>query len=314
MKLSFFHRLFVAGLIPVTGALAQADISLASHWINRANYNPASIARTNYIYFFSSACQQWVGVDGAPKIFNVQASGYIHNLRSAFGLSFVSDKIGVTQMFNPMLNYAYRIDNNKDWALSLGLSAGLFMRSINGTLFEAETMSDPAIHYNTEQITRPDANIGLEYQNSYFIFGVSSTHLFSIGSKNNQFLNTNHRYGYAIYKNNNLALFYYKIGLQVVNRSNLTILEGNVFIHFKHATGLMKGPREIFDLGLTYRTSRQIILLFGLLLSPDLRVGYAYDHSFISAFSQNGTHEIMIEYRIFSKAASTRFICVSKQK
>ena len=290
-------------------AFAQADIGMATHWYNRASYNPAFIARTDYLYLFSNARNQWVGVDGAPKVFNVQASEYIHILHSAFGLSLVGDQIGLTKAFNPMLSYAYLIANNRSWTLSMGLSAGVFTRSVDGSLFEAETVNDPSLHYNREKIIQPDANAGIEFQSTSFIFGISSTHLLSIGKPDNLFLNTNHRYGYAIYKNNNLKLFYYKVGLLVVNRYNLTVMEGNVFIRFKHPTGLMKGPREIFDLGLTYRTSRQMAFLFGLIISPNLRIGYAYDHSFIPVYNQNGTHEIMIEYRIPNKAAATRFRC-----
>ncbi|MBN1417096.1 MAG: hypothetical protein JW973_18515 [Bacteroidales bacterium] len=35
----------------------------------------------------------------------------------------------------------------------------------------------------------------------------------------------------------------------------------------------------------------------------------AYDQSFISGYYRHGTHEIMIEYRMFSRLASTRVRC-----
>lgn len=289
--------------------IAQSDISMVTHWYNRAGYNPAFIARTDYAYLFSNIRRQWVGVEGAPKVFNVQVSEYIHSLRSAFGLSLISDKIGATQALNPMLNYAYRIGNDRNWSLSMGLSLGVFYRSIDGSRFEAEVVNDPSINYSTESIIHPDANTGIEFQNTRFIIGLSSTHLLSINKSDDSYLNTNHRYGYFIYKNNNSEAFYYKIGLQVVNRYNLTVIEGNVFFRLKHATGLMKGPREILDFGMTIRSSWQMSFIAGILITPDLRLGYAYDHSFIKGYSPNGTHEIFLEYRILNKAASTRFQC-----
>lgn len=292
-----------------TKTLAQADISMATDWYNRANYNPASIARPDYIYLFSNARRQWNGINGAPTVFNVQASEYIHDLRSAFGISLVSDQIGLTQSINPMLTYAYRISNDRDWSLSMGLSAGVFSRYFNASLFEADNMSDPAIYSGLDRILQPDANVGVEFQNKHFIFGLSTTHLFSIAKDSTLFLNANHRYGYAIYKNTDSELLNYNVGLQVVNRANLTVLEGNASIRFKHATGLNTGPREIFDLGITYRTSNQMVLLFGLNITPNFRIGYAYDQSFLVGYSQNSTHEIMLEYRIPSKAASTCVQC-----
>jgi len=289
--------------------LAQSDIAMTTHWNNRANYNPAFIARTDYLYLFSNVRHQWTGVDGSPKVFNVQASEYFHSLRSAFGVSLVGDKLGITRSYNPMLSYAYRIAIDDDFSFSMGLSAGMFYRSVDGSLFEAEIISDPSLRYSKEEIYQPDANVGVEFLSPYLILGLSSTHLFSIGSDDKSFLNANHRYGYAIYKNNNLDFLFYKIGVLVTNRNNLTVAEGNVFVRFKHSTGLLRGPREVIDLGLSYRTSRQLAIMIGVMTSPNLRVGYAYDYSFLPGYNQNGTHEIMIEYRIFSKAASTRVRC-----
>ena len=295
--------------MPVMKISAQADISMATHWYNRANYNPASIARPDYIYLFSNVRNQWLGLNGSPSVFNVQASEYFHDIRSAFGISLVSDRIGVTQSINPMLTYAYRIESDKDWSLSMGLSAGIFARTIDETQFDAETVIDPTLNYTTEKVLKPDANIGVEFQNKNFIFGLSSTHILSIAKDSTAFLNSNHRYGYAIYKNTDSELLNYNFGLQVVNRPNITVLDGNASMRFKSPTGLTTGPREIFDIGLTYRTSRQITALFGINITPDLRVGYAYDQSFSVGLSQNGTHEIMVEYRIPSKAASTCIKC-----
>lgn len=306
MKNRFFLFLLLnCCLAPVVNTMAQADISMATHWYNRANYNPASITRPDYIYLFSNVRKQWLGIDGSPTVCNVQASEYIHDIRSAFGLSLVSDQIGVTQSINPMLTYAYRIESNKEWSLSMGVSAGVFSRTIDGSLYESEILSDPSLYYNDEQVLQPDANLGIEFQNKHFIFGLSSTHILSLAKDSTTFLNTNHRYGYAIYKNTNSDLLNYNVGMQVVNRYNLTILEWNAAMRFKAATGLKSGPREIFDLGVTYRTSKQMTFLFGVNITPDLRMGYAYDQSFSVGIDQNGTHEIMLEYRIPSKKAST---------
>lgn len=309
MKQQFACIFIIACLIPGSKAHAQADISMATHWYNRANYNPASIARTEYLYIFTNVRQQWIGVDGAPQVFNIQASEYIHKMRSAFGLSLVGDKIGATRAYNPMLTYAYRVSNDRDWSFAMGLSAGVFLRSVDGTLFEAQTTSDPSILYDIEKITRPDANVGFEFQNNHFIFSISSTHLLTIDKSDSLFLNTPHQYGAVIYKNTNPELFNYHLGLHVVNRHNLAVLEGNASIRFKRPTGLVGGPKEIFDLGMTYRSTRQMTFLFGLNISPNLRVGYAYDQFFNTGGYRNGTHEMMLEYRIPGKAASTHCQC-----
>jgi len=285
--------------------MAQSDISMSTHWYNRANYNPASIAKPDYLYLFSNVRKQWVGVSGSPTVFNIQASEYFYKMRSAFGISLISDNIGATKAINPMLTYAYRISGNSDWSISMGLSLGIFSRYIDNSLLEADNVNDPYIYSSLDPIIFPDANLGAEFQNAHFIVGVSTTHLLPTTKEYFSISNSNHRYGYVIYKNSDSELFNYNVGLQVVNHSALTVIEGNASIRIKHPTGLSVGPREIFDIGVTYRSTSQFTLLFGLNITPNIRVGYAIDQSFITGYSQNTTHEIMLEFRFPSKSAQT---------
>ena len=306
MKLKNIFLSFAGMFFLSSTAIAQSDISMITHSFNRASYNPAAIARPNYLYLFTSARSQWSGVSGSPLVINIQASQFFQSSNSAFGISLVSDKIGVSQVINPMLTYAFKIENSKEWSLSMGLSAGVFSRNFDGTQFEPVEINDPSINYEVDRIIRPDANIGIEIQSPHFIFGASSTHLFAIMKPEDLFLASNHRYAYAMYKQNSLELFNYNVGVQMVNRNNLTILEGSANIRFKHATGLSYGPRELFDLGMTYRSSKQMTFLFGINLFNDFRVGYAYNQSFNTGYTLNTTHEIMLECRIFSRSSSTR--------
>lgn len=292
-------------------AFSQADISMSTHWYNRANYNPAFIARTDYLYLFTNARRQWVGIDGSPTTINVQASEYIHSMRSAFGVSLINDKIGITNVLNPSFQYAYRIaPNSEDWALSLGLSAGIFARTINGSLLEPVNMTDPALMYDNRTLYKPDSNFGVEFQGKYLYIGLSLTHLFAIGKSDMTFQNTSHQYGYVIYKNSNSDYFNFSAGLEVVNRLNLTTVELNSMIRFKQPTGLESGPRELFDVGVSVISTKQAALILGFNINSNFRVGYSYEYDYNLRSNQNGTHEIVLEYRIPTKASSTCSSCM----
>jgi len=287
---------------------AQADINMSTHWYNRGNYNPASIARPDYMYVFANARTQWVGVAGAPKVLNVEVSDYYNPLRSAFGLSFVSDKIGVTSFVNPMLTYAYQLSNDDKWSLSMGLSAGVFLRSTDISLLNPYTPGDQYIYNVPENTIKPDANLGIEFQNSFLILGASSTHLFALGNSDSLFYNSNHIFGYAIYKNTSNELIHFNIGTQIVYRNNLIVLEGNANVKFRYSNGT-RNVRDVFDIGLSYRTSKIAVLALGFYITEDLRLGYAYDKNFVPGYSERDTHEIMFEYRIPLESATPCYSC-----
>lgn len=293
-------NLIVFGILLLSGLYAngQADISTTTHWYNRSIYNPASIARDGYIYFFSNVRKQWIEIDGSPTVNNFHASGYSEKLQSAFGVSFIRDDIGVTTALNPTLQYAYRVDLTDDWKMSMGLSAGIYTRNVRASAFEAEISNDAALFYVDEHYFSPDANVGAELQGKYFLFGMSTSHLFSLWKADDLFLISNHRYAYVFYRNSDSELYNITAGIQVANRRNLTVVEGTAIVRFKRPTGLIKGPSEIFDLGLTFRSVKQLTFLTGINITSDLRIGYTYDFNFSNTIYSGGTHEILLEYRI----------------
>lgn len=279
-------------------ALAQTDIGKTSHWYNRANFNPASIAREGYVYFFSNVRNQWMGLDGAPTVYNFQASGYSEKHNSALGISLVRDDIGITTALNPTLQYAYSVELMEEMKLSFGLSAGVYSRKIKESEFEPENMNDPVIDYADQKYTLPDGSFGMELQGNYFIAGLSATHLFSIWKPDDKFLITNHQYAYLLYKNSDSELYNVTAGIQVSNRRNLTVVEATAIMRIKRPTGLIKGPTELFDLGVSVRSVNQATLISGLNITPNLRMGYTYDFNFGNLYHSVGSHEIVLEYRI----------------
>ncbi len=276
----------------------QADANTSTHWYNRANYNPATISRPGYIYFFSNVRKQWAGIDGAPTVCNIQASGFSEKHNSAYGISMIKDDIGLTSAVNPSLLYAYNVGLKKDLNLSLGLSLGVYSRTVNGSAYEAEIINDPSIDYTNQSYISPDANVGIEVQAKHFLFGISANHLFSIWKSDEQFLITEHYYGHAIYRNSDSELYNFTGGIEVAKRNNLTVASAMAIIRFKRPTGLIKGPTELFDLGLTFSSAKQIVLIGGINITPNIRIGYTYDFDFSNNIYQNKTHEIVIEFRI----------------
>lgn len=302
--------LFFAGILFIgIQSMAQTELGTTSHWYNRAYYNPASIARPGFIYFFSNYRKQWTGIDGSPTVYNFQASGFSEKQNSAFGISVIRDEIGLTTAFNPTIQYAYRVGLKENLDLSLGLAAGVYTRRLNAAAYDPEVVDDPALDYTDQRFTSPDANFGAELEGKHFIAGLSTAHLFALWKPDDEYLITNHQYIYALYKNTDSELYNLTAGIQLSRRNNVTIFEGTGIIRIKMPTGLQKGPRELVDLGLTYRSSNQITLITGLNISRNLRIGYTYDFNFGVELNGNSTHEFILEYRIpLSLTRQTNYI------
>jgi hypothetical protein len=158
-----------------------------------------------------------------------------------------------------------------------------------------------------EKTLSPDANIGIEFQSNHLILGLSTTHIFSKKEELNLYQNSNHRYAYLVLKKTDLELYNLYGGIQVVNRNNLTYLELNTSIRIKKPTGLQSGSKELFELGFTYRTTKQMTALFGFYISDNFKVGYAYDYYSLPRYTNNGSHEIMLEYRLPNKKAQSPY-------
>ncbi len=76
MKLKQFTLFILLYLLSSNFIIAQSDISMITHSFNRATYNPASIARPNYIYLFTSARSQWNGVSGGPMVVDIKRRSF----------------------------------------------------------------------------------------------------------------------------------------------------------------------------------------------------------------------------------------------
>ncbi|MCK3684841.1 PorP/SprF family type IX secretion system membrane protein [Maribellus sp. YY47] len=298
MKTRFLLLLLSILILLQYPAMGQADVSSSTHWYNRSHFNPASIARDGFVYVFSNVRRQWTGIEGAPTVYTLQASGFSDEHQSAYGFSVSRDEIGLTTASNPTFQYAHRVGLTPQLDLSLGMAAGVYTRRVNASLYDPVIADDPALDYSDKRFTSPDAHVGVELQAKHFLAGFSSTHIFALWKQDDDFLISNHRYFYALYRNSDSEVYNITAGIQLANRRNLTYVEASSIVRFKRPTGLLKGPTELFDIGFTYRSVPELTLITGIHLTPNMRLGYTYDFNFSSNINSNGTHEIILEYRI----------------
>lgn len=282
----------------IHAAFAQQDAQYTQYMYNMNIINPAyTTGQESVVNFGALYRSQWAGIDGAPKTSNF----FIHspiNETMETGLSIVSDNIGdIVKETNVFADFAYKLNLEAHGTLSFGIKAGatFFDVNYNGLEFESgEAFTDPLF---MENINRSAFNMGFgvfyNTDNYYVGFsipnvikgkhldeedgryqGVEDPHLFLTG-------------GY-VFDINPMFKFKPAFMLKGVNGAPVS---------FDITANALYDDRVEFGLG--YRTDDAVMALFNILVTPELKMGYAYDYTLSNAGPySNGSHEFLILYNL----------------
>lgn len=297
MKKSKMKNIYLIFLLLISGfSFAQQDAQFTQYMYNMSAINPAYTTNNLDIINLGGLYRtQWAGMVGAPKT----SSFFIHvpiNEKIETGLSIVHDEIGdFVNENNIYADFAYKLDLEENGMVSFGLKAGLTLFDVDFTGFELESgdiSTDPNFQNN---INKSYVNIGAGV---YY-----NTDNYYVGFSVPNFLKSKHL------DNNNGQ---YK-GVEEIH---LYLTGGYVFEiddMFKLKPAFMakavKGAPISFDItanvlynnkiefGLAYRVDDAISGLVNFRATPELRIGYAYDHntSNLGPFN-SGSHEIIVLY------------------
>lgn len=238
---------------------------------------------------------QWVNLDGAPQTFTATAhSGFLQN-RMGLGVIMTNDKIGIHNDLSFYGVYSYKIKLNASTSLSMGLQGGFnnFKSDYNKLFIKHPT--DPTLNVGTVQKFLPNVGGGLYLRHKNYYVGVSVPYLINnklVYFESSDNFSKQHRYYYIT------AGFTKEIAphVQFIPSTLIRFQEKAPLSFDLNATFVLY---RTVGLGASYRLGNGVIGLFELQLNENFHVGYAYDFttSDLNQFS-NGTHEIMVNYRI----------------
>lgn len=272
---------------------AQSNIRLNNYWENTHYINPAS-TNEDYLGVYSAAIrQQWAGFFGAPKTLFASATLYNEKKHAQFGLNIFQDKTGYTSTYDINFSYSYSIHFNYDWQLHLGLGLAYQGLSYDISKVDLSTEADPLVYESLLIHNNFNADLGAEITNKDWRFGISGQHIFSLFSDiNKQFVNTN--FLYAMYRSHNHDLVDFGGGVCGIEYAKFLQMEMNVMSYFKS-----EKQKDLFNIGIIYRTKFDIGALFGVDLGNNLHLSYCFDYD-VGGISQSsyGTHEFMLIWRL----------------
>jgi type IX secretion system PorP/SprF family membrane protein len=272
-----------------TLSYSQQDPQFSQNMFNRLYVNPAYAGSSDGICGTLLYRNQWTGFDGAPKtgLFSIDAP--VNFLHGGLGLTVLAaDELGFENTFAVKLAYALRF-NLGAGNLALGADFGLLQKSLDGD-FKYEDPNDPIIPTSSVSgSVFPDLGGGIYYNSDKLYLGASASHLLESEVDYGDFTTKMERHfyfmgGYRIEFSPAVSL---TPSFHIKNVSDQTQADFNANLHFNNR----------FWIGGSYRLEDAIVVMAGLNITPNLRLGYSYDLTTSDLKDHsNGSHEIMLGY------------------
>jgi len=277
----------------VIGVQAQQDPQYTQYMYNMNVINPAYAGSSESVSIGALYRSQWVGLEGSPSTGTLAIHAPVGN-RVGLGLSLISDEVGPVNETNAYVDFSYTLPMGNSTKLAFGLKAGATFHDIGLSTIDTLDENDPFFSQDANQTT---ANVGaglyLYQPNRWYLSAsmpniLNGTHLDLDGNKIGS--ETEHLFaaaGYVFDLSENFklkphALLKFAFDAPISYDVNL-----NLFMY------------NIVEVGAGYRLEDSFSGMINFMVSPALRIGYAYDaiQSELNVVT-DASHEIFINFDI----------------
>jgi type IX secretion system PorP/SprF family membrane protein len=255
--------------------------------------NPAYAG--NHVQLSATAIyrNQWVNLQGAPKTFTATVHSGFYKSKMGLGLIASNDQIGIHNDVGLYGVYSYKIKLNSSGILSFGIQGGFNNLKSDYNRLVLKNSNDPTL---AGAISRfgPNIGAGTFYHQGAWYAGVSVPQLI----ENSELIaetggvSSQQRY------------YYLNGGFSKKLAPNLRLL-GSTLVRFQENAPLsfdvniVAALYDVVGLGASYRLNEGFVGMFELQINENFHVGYGYDWTVSElANYSNGSHEIMVNYRI----------------
>lgn len=283
---------------------AQQNPQYTQYMYNMSVVNPAYAGSKDAVSMGALYRKQWAGFDGAPETGTFFINSRVGK-KVGVGLSFINDRIGPVTENNIYGDFSYTLELGGVHKLALGVKAGATFHSANlfSDIGNGYTIDpdDPAFGQDSKS-TLFNAGIGAYYYTDKYFVGLGVPNLIK-----EYYLNYDgkdfgqreiHMYlngGYVFdldqdWKLKPSTMIKYALNSPVSFDVNMNVMYLNKI-----------------EAGVSYRLEDAVGGMINYRVTPQLRVGYAYDYitSDINKVAK-GSHEFMVLYDIFlSKKVSS---------
>ncbi len=303
-----------------TVAFAQQDPQYSQYQFNQMVINPAYAGSRDMLSVVVDARQQWSGFDGAPRTQAFSLHGPLKKKRIGLGLSGYNDQIGPKKAFGVYGSFAYILPITNTLKLSFGLRAGAVSYNFDWSKITYQNPNEGPTNFTPQaQHTVIDLDGGLYLKSNSFYCGLSATHLnqrkvydekITIATTGGQPTGS-YNLNYTL----NTHVFFiiskgFKAGENLVVNPTLMIKSAGPTTNADINLNFLIKKRVW--IGTFYRGDNTIGALVQVYVTPQFRIGYAYDKSMGKLQKRLGVaHEIMLgfDFNTFkSKMLSPRYL------
>lgn len=279
----------------------QDQPDIGSYMVYHSLVNPAANGSFDDFSAIIYGRKQWFSVPGSPALYGLQAAKPFKNI--SLGASLAQESIGVHSKQSFFITYTHRIKFQNDNFLAFGLSPGLIMLNSNYSRIETTDLQDNEFA-GSKSIIRPDANFGIYYFSRKYFAGLSvpslikSTIVVSDGELSgiSTFAPSYWHYyvlgGYNFYFND-----FYSLSLSALVKKTEGV-PANTDINVQICS-------DNFGAGISYRTTKELLLFGNINISSSVKLGYCYHNYFNIKNQYLAAHEIFITYAYLRSKQAT---------
>jgi len=293
------RKLYTGIVILMTLALLPVRGQYSQYMVNGQVINPAYTGSRDIFSISGSYVKTWSSFPGAPTHQLLSVNSPLKNDKIALGGILGNQKIGAYQSLYASFDYAFRLLLNKNSVLSFGLRATAQQKKEDFNQLYMDP-SDPAFVNNS--VFQPNFGFGIYYYTPRFYLGLSMPQMVTYGLSDSTTDGTTMSFNPADYR-------YMLTAGAIIGKGGVKWKPSVLFQYF----GITKDTRIdlnsmflFFDdriwLGASYRMggenlADQVVGIIELQITPQLLIGYSYDHS-LGAYGSmlGGTHEIYLRF------------------
>lgn len=301
--------LIIIVFLGISRAYCQTKPMFSQYMFNMLTLNPAYAGNRNSTNYTGIFRKQWVGIPGSPTTGMFSADKRLKESNWGIGGQLYLDQLGIEKSTGLHAYATYHLpltyggesvygEETDAVTLSVGLGFGIMNYQADYRLVQTVTPGDPA--FNTViNGWQPNAGVGILLHSSKWYIGLSAPALLK-----SQILNNNQTDVSSLMSNNEL---FFTGGYIFGKQEDIVKWKPSVLVKIapgapiQYDFNLNAWFNNVFAVGASYRTGDAIVGMMELQLTPQMRMGYAYDYtvSQLSVYSR-GTHELMLRYEIGS--------------